>query len=300
MRCGYIAIIGRPNVGKSTLINSLLGSKVSITSAKPQTTRFQILGIKTQGAVQAIYVDTPGLHQDEKRAMNRYMNRLASAVIPDADLIIWVIEALKWTADDDLVLKRLKKRSPTAEGVCSPVLLVINKIDTLADKKQLLPFLDQIKDQFNFAKIIPISAIKAENVADLEKNIADYLPASPHFFSNDQQTDKNLRFQVAEIVREKLIENTAQEVPYAITVEVENWKIVEAQRVDISVIIWVEREGQKRIVIGKKGAGLKKIGIIARKEIEALLKQSVFLRLWVKVKAHWTDDDKALRQLGYK
>lgn len=290
-RCGYVAIVGRPNVGKSTLLNSILGTKVSIVSPKPQTTRFQILGIKTQGASQAVYIDTPGLHQDEKSAMNRYMNRLASAVIPDADVLVFVIEALEWTDEDDLVLSKIKETK-------APVLLAVNKIDAVGDKKNLLPFLDEIKNKFPFTQIIPVSATRGENLAGLEREIERFLPEGPQLFPDEQVTDKNLKFQVAEIVREKLIQATEQEVPYCTTVEVEDWKEVD-KRPEISVLIWVEREGQKLIVIGKKGERLKWIGIEARKEIEALLKQKVFLRLWVKVKERWTDDDRALRQLGY-
>jgi len=290
-RCGYVAIVGRPNVGKSTLLNALLGSKVSITSDKPQTTRFQILGIKTQDSSQAIYIDTPGLHQNEVSAMNRYMNRLASAVIPDAQVILFVIEARKWTDEDNLVLSKFEK-------TMAPVILVVNKIDLLGDKKELLPFMDSVKEKYPFAQIIPVAAAKSENLAHLEQIISQYLPESPHLYPDEQVTDKNEKFQIAEIVREKLIEATEQEVPYYTTVEVEDWK-TEEKRDEISVLIWVEREGQKLIVIGKKGERLKWIGIEARKEIEKLLKKKVFLRLWVKIKERWTDDDRALRQLGY-
>jgi len=291
-RCGYVAIVGRPNVGKSTLLNALIGSKVSIVSAKPQTTRFQIIGIKTQNEAQAVYIDTPGLHQDEKSAMNRYMNRLASAVIPDADLVVFVVAALEWTEEDNLVLSKVKAAK-------APVLLVVNKIDTVGDKKELLPFLALLQEKFSFTQLIPVSATRAENLQALEQEILKYLPEGPPLFPNEQVTDKNLKFQVAEIVREKLIQATEQEVPYCTTVEVEHWK-EEENRLELSVLIWVEREGQKRIVIGKGGERLKWIGIEARKEIEVLLKQKIFLRLWVKVKERWTDDDRALRQLGYQ
>lgn len=290
-RCGYVAIVGRPNVGKSTLLSCLLGAKVSIISPKPQTTRYQIIGIKSRAAVQTIFIDTPGLHSDEKSAMNRYMNRLASSVIPDANCVLFVVEALKWTDDDELVLSKFK-------NALSPVILVVNKIDSVGDKKELLPYLDTLKNKFSFAHIIPISATRAENVACLEQEIDKYLPVGPHLYPDDQITDKNLKFQVAEIVREKVILSTEQEVPYCTTVEVEEWT-VEEKRVVIGVLIWVEREGQKLIVIGNKGERLKRIGTDARKEIEALIKQRVFLRLWVKVKERWTDDDRAMRQLGY-
>lgn len=290
-RSGYIAIVGRPNVGKSTLLNCILGTKVSIVSPKPQTTRYQIMGIKTVGDAQAVYIDTPGLHDDDKRAMNRYMNRLASAVIPDADLVVFVVEALQWTNEDELVLTKVKEAK-------SPVILVINKIDSVGDKKELLPFIEELSSKFTFASIIPISATRAENVSGLEEKIAEHLPRGPHLFPDDQVTDKNIRFQVAEIVREKVILATEQEVPYCVTVEIEDWQH-EEKRDLISALIWVEREGQRMIVIGKKGERLKWIGTEARKEIELILKKRIFLRLWVKVKEHWTDDDRAMRQLGY-
>ncbi len=288
--CGYVALVGRPNVGKSTLLNSLIGSKISITSPKPQTTRFQILGIKTQAEVQIVYIDTPGLHQNEKSVMNRHLNRLATAVIPDADLILFVIEAKKWTDEDHFLLSKLKKAK-------APVFLVINKIDLLGDKKELLPFVATVKDKFPFSQIIPVSAKCAENLSVLEQQIEKCLPAGPHLFSDEEITDKNLQFQVAEIVREKLIEATEQEVPYCTGVAIESWQVQE-KRLEISVLITVEREGQKQIVIGKKGERLKWIGIAARKEIEALLKTKIFLRLWVKVKKHWTDDERLLQQGG--
>lgn len=298
-RCGYVAVIGRPNVGKSTLINSILGAKVSITCAKPQTTRFQILGIKTCDQVQTIYMDTPGLHSNDKRAMNRYMNRLAVAVIPDADVIVWVIEALAWENDDDLVLRKLKDFSQRFLENFPPVIVVVNKVDLVADKNKLLPFLAKIKDKFDFTSMIPLSALNPVDLETLQQEIAQHLPLGPHFFPDEQITDKSLQFQVAEIVREKLMQATEQEVPYSTTVEIEEWKM-EEKCLTIGVLIWVERDGQKQIVIGKKGANLKKIGMAARQDIEALLSQKVFLRLWVKVKAQWTDNDKALRQLGYK
>lgn len=291
-RCGYVAIIGRPNVGKSTLLNCSLNKKVSITSPKPQTTRWQVMGIKTEYQAQIVYIDTPGLHQDEKRAINRYMNRMASAVIPDADVIVFVIDAQGWQKEDELVLERLKQAR-------APIILAINKIDTLKDKSVLLPLIDKVKAKFSFTHIVPISAQKKENIALLGEKVIDLLPENPYFFPEDQVTDKGERFQVAEIIREKLIRLTEQELPYTTTIEIEQYKTAE-KLIEISAIIWVEREGQKAIVIGKKGERLKKIGTLARKEMEALLKQKVFLRLWVKVKEHWTDDEKALKSLGYE
>ena len=291
-KSGFVAIIGRPNVGKSTLLNTLIGEKISITSPKPQTTRWQILGIKTVDHTQIIYIDTPGLHREEKRAMNRYMNRIASAVILDADVIVFMIDATSSRYEDELVLKKL-------QATTKPVILVINKIDLLKDKNELLPLMDKLKHQFQFSHIIPISAMKAENVAALEKVIADLLPEGPLLYPDDQLTDRNIRFQVAEIIREKLIYATEEELPYATTVEIERFQPGE-KITEISAVIWVERHGQKVIVIGKKGARLKKIGTQARKEIEKLLGNKVFLQLWVKIKENWTDDDKALRNLGYE
>lgn len=291
-QCGYIAIIGRPNVGKSTLLNHLLGKKISITSDKPQTTRFQILGLKMIGNAQAIFIDTPGIHKAEKYAMNRYMNRLASSVIPDADVILFMIEANRWSEDDEMVLQKLK-------NIKAPVILVINKVDKLKDKSALLPFIEKIQTKYEFAHIIPISATKLQHTDELEKDILNYLPEGPHLFPTDQVTDKSERFQVAEIIREKLMRGTGQEVPYSSTVEIESF-LHEEKLLKISAIIWVERPGQKVIIIGKDGERLKKIGTAARKDIEQLLGKKVFLRLWVKIKDHWTDDERALKSLGYQ
>lgn len=292
-KCGYIAIVGRPNVGKSTLLNCLLGKKISITSKKPQTTRHQILGIKTKDNIQAIYIDTPGIHKLEKFALNRYLNRLASSVIPDADVVVFMIEALQWQEEDELVLNKIRLAT-------SPVILVINKVDTVKDKAQLLPFIDELKAKYDFSSIIPISAIRLDNnVAILEEKIAKTLPAGVPLFQSGEVTDKSKHFQVAELIREKIIHVTEQEIPYSTSVEIESFAETE-KLVEIGAIIWVEREGQKPIVIGAKGERLKKIGTLARQEIEKLLQQKVFLRLWVKVKDKWTNDDRALRSLGYE
>ncbi|OAI50029.1 GTPase Era [Gammaproteobacteria bacterium SCGC AG-212-F23] len=290
-KCGYIAIVGRPNVGKSTLLNHLIGKKISIITPKPQTTRNQILGIKTIGNVQAVYIDTPGIHYTEKRAMNRYLNRLASAVIHDADVIVFVIEALHWNREDDLVLQKLM-------DVKKPVILAINKVDTIKDKAKLLPFIQRIQDKFAFADIVPLSAKKSLNTSLCEEIIMNKLPENPHFFSEEQFTDKSEFFQAAEIIREKLIQATEQELPYSTTVTIDEFK-QSSKRLEISAIIWVEREGQKAIVIGKGGLLLKKIGTQARKDIEKLFNKNVFLNLWVKVKNDWTDDEKALQTLGF-
>lgn len=290
-KSGYVAIVGRPNVGKSTLLNCLVGEKVSITSSKPQTTRWQIMGIKNVGQHQIIYVDTPGIHQTEKRAMNRYLNRLADGVLPDADVIVFVVDATVWDNEDQMVLEKVAK-------VDKPVILVVNKIDLLPTKADILPVINKLKDKFDFLHIIPLSAAKDEGVESLEAELVNLLPDGPALFPEDQVTDKSIQFQIAEIVREKLINATEEEVPYVTAVEVEEYsesdKLIEA-----GVVIWVERQGQKVIVIGKQGSRLKKIGTQARKELEFLLGKKVFLRLWVKVKENWTDDDRALKGFGY-
>ena len=288
-KCGYVAIIGRPNVGKSTLLNVLVGKKISIISPKPQTTRHQILGIKTVDDTQAIFIDTPGLHKAEKRAMNRYLNRLASSVIHDADVIVFMISGLRWHEDDEMGLQKL-------EGVKAPVILVINKVDTVKEKGKLLPFIEQLNAKFSFKQIIPISAKKHEQVTLLEKTILALLPEGPHLFPDEQVTDKDDTFRAAELIREKLIQATQEELPYATTVLIESMSREKAI-VKISAVIWVEREGQKPIVIGKNGELLKKIGTQARKDLEKMFDQKVFLRLWVKVKSDWTNDDQALQRL---
>jgi GTP-binding protein Era len=289
-KCGYIAIIGRPNVGKSTLLNGLIGKKISITSRKPQTTRNQILGIKTIEGTQAVYIDTPGLHQTEKNAMNRYMNRLAESVIADADVVVFMIDAMRWNKEDELVLDKLKKDS-------APVILVINKVDLVKDKNLLLPFIETLQTKFPFTNIVPLSARKESNVHRLEKMIMDLLPEGHHLFPDDQITDKSERFQAAEIIREKIILTTGQEVPYSTTVVIEEFKH-EEKLLRISALIWVEREGQKPIVIGKNGERLKLIGTAARKDLEKLFNKKVFLQLWVKIKDNWTNNDNFLSSLG--
>lgn len=291
-KCGYIAIVGRPNVGKSTLLNCLIGKKISIVSSKPQTTRQQILGIKTIGSAQLIYIDTPGMHKVAKRAMNRYMNRLANAGILDADITIFTIEATHWREEDMLVLEKLKQTQ-------GPVILAINKVDLIKDKTSLLPFISRLRSLFNFMDIVPLSAKKNDNVEVLEKIIIQYLPSGLPLFPEEQVTDKDERFQVAELIREKLIKETLQELPYTTTIILESFKTT-SKIVNIHATIWVERSSQKPIVIGKQGERLKKIGTLARMEIEKLLRKKVFLRLWVKVKSDWTDDKKALGSLGYE
>lgn len=291
-RCGYVAIIGRPNVGKSTLLNAILGQKISITSRRPQTTRHRILGIQTIGHSQAVYVDTPGLHLGGKRAMNRYMNRTASSVLGEVDVVVFVVEGLRWTNEDEHVLTLL-----TAVKV--PVILVVNKVDQIADKKALLPHLQVLAAKRDFAAVIPLSAKSKDNVAALEQVVLERLPVSEPFFPEDQITDKSERFLAAELIREKLTRRLGEELPYALTVEIQEFKD-EDRLLRISATIWVERPGQKKIVIGKGGTVLKEVGQKARLDMEKLFGHKVFLQLWVKVKEGWADDERALRSLGYE
>jgi GTP-binding protein Era len=290
-RAGYVAIVGRPNVGKSTLMNHLIGQKISITSAKPQTTRHRVLGIDSGDGYQAVYVDTPGLHLGAKKAMNRYMNRAAAGSLEGVDLVLFVIEAGRWTAEDEMVLSRLAE-------VTVPVILVVNKVDKFADKTALLPLLAELAKKRDFAEVVPVSALKDSNLPSLRKQVPRYLPQGEAIFEQDQLTDRSQRFLAAEIVREKLMRNLGEELPYALTVEIEQFK-EEGGVYDIAAVIWVEREGQKKIVIGKGGAGLKLVGQQAREDMEKLFQYRVFLRLWVKVKEGWSDDERALRSLGY-
>lgn len=290
-RCGYVAIVGRPNVGKSTLLNHILGQKLSITSRKPQTTRHQLLGIKTEGDTQAIYVDTPGLHLRDEKAINRYMNRAASSALKDVDLVLFLVDRDRWTDEDDLVLEKVKQ-------VDCPVLLVVNKIDRLNDKSELLPLLEQLAEKHSFTEIVPVSALRGHNRDDLEAVIERYLPEGIHLFPEDQVTDRSERFLAAELVREKIMRQLGEEVPYAMTVEIEEFK-VSPRLIEISALILVERQGQKKILIGEKGGRLRQIGTEARKDMERAFDSKVMLRLWVKVKSGWSDDERALRSLGY-
>jgi GTPase len=291
-KSGYVAIIGRPNVGKSTLINRVLGQKLCITSRRPQTTRHRILGIKTTDDSQLIYVDTPGLHTESKRAMNRYMNRAAASSIDDVDVILFVIDGLNWTDEDKQVLERLKKNA------VAPVILVLNKVDKLADKDLLLPQIETLSKQYDFAKVVPISARKGINVDQLENELKKFVPLGDLIFPEDQFTDRSSRFLAAELVREKLFRQLGQELPYSLTVEIEEFK-QENKLYRIGAVIYVERSGQKSIVIGKKGELLKSVGREARIEMESLFDSKVFLQLWVKVRDGWSDNERMLKNLGY-
>lgn len=291
-RCGYVALIGRPNVGKSTLLNQLIGQKLSITSPKPQTTRHRLLGIKSEGKIQTVYVDTPGLHQRQASAMNRYLNRAASNSLVDVDVIVWMLEALRWTEEDEHVLGLLKNTK-------IPVILAINKVDKLSgDKGELLPYLQEISAKFQFHDVFPISAHHGDNLEALESKINSLLPYGEWIFPEDQVTDRSERFLSAEIVREKLVRRLGDELPYQLTVQIEYFTPRE-HIIHISAVIWVERPGQKAIVIGKKGSVLKAVGEQARIDLEKMLDSKVFLQLWVKVKEGWHDSEQALQQLGY-
>ena len=291
--CGFVAIVGRPNVGKSTLLNQLLGQKVSITSRKAQTTRHRIVGIDTQGDDQIIYIDTPGLHIEEKRAINRLMNRAASSSIGDVELVIFVVEGTHWTDDDEMVAGKLKDCK-------APVLLVINKIDNFTDKTQLLPHIQEISQKIKFLDVVPISAEKGEGVDIIKEIVKKHLPVGEHHFPEDYITDRSQRFMASEIIREKLMRFLGDELPYSVTVEIEQFKVDERTGMyRINGLILVERDGQKKMVIGNKGEKIKKIGIEARKDMQLFFDNKVHLELWVKVKAGWADDERALRSLGY-
>ncbi|AEB57563.1 GTP-binding protein Era [Ectopseudomonas mendocina] len=290
-RCGYVAIVGRPNVGKSTLLNHILGQKLAITSRKPQTTRHNMLGIKTEGEVQAVYVDTPGLHKHNDKALNRYMNRSASTALKDVDVVVFVVDRMRWTDEDQLVLEKV-------QHVKCPILLAVNKADRLEDKSELLPHLNWLAEQLPQAEIVPISALQGQNLDTLEKLVGERLPESEHFYPEDQITDRSSRFLAAELIREKIMRQLGAELPYQITVEIEEFK-QEGRILHIHGLILVERDGQKKIIIGDKGERIKRIGQEARKDMETMFDSKVMLNLWVKVKGGWSDDERALRSLGY-
>ncbi len=290
-RCGMVAVIGRPNVGKSTLINAVMDRKVSIVTAKPQTTRHRILAVHTATDAQIIFVDTPGLHRQAGKAMNRYMNRTAANALADADLVLFVSDATRWTIEDEDVLNRLKSCN-------APVVALLNKVDKVQPKEKLLEVLSTMADRHDFAEIVPISAKKRDNLQQLMALIPGYLPESPPLFPPDMHTDRSAEFHAAEVIREKLMELLHQELPYGLTVQVERY-VTEARGVAINAIIWVERDSQKGIVVGKGGAVLKKVGRTARLEIAEQLGLPVHLELWVKVKANWADNEKDLLSLGY-
>lgn len=290
-RCGYVAIVGRPNVGKSTLLNHILEKKISITSRRPQTTRHQILGVATDGDVQVVYVDTPGMHVGRKSALNRYMNRAAESALQMVDVVLFMVEACKWTPDDTRVLNLI-------QSVNVPVILLVNKVDILKNKEALLPFLAQCQEKMDFKTIYPLCARKRAHMEDLVKTLKPMLPEGPFFFPPEQITDRSEAFLVTEIIREKIMRTLGEELPYVVTVTLDRCE-KQKDTWHLHGIIWVEREGQKAIVIGDGGERLREMSTQARKDIEQFLGEKVFLRLWVKVKSHWSDDEAGLADFGY-
>ena len=290
-RSGYAAILGRPNVGKSTLLNRLLGQKLSITSRRPQTTRHRILGIKTAPTHQVVYVDTPGIHRGGGSALSRYMNRSAMTAMDSGDVVVFVIEAARWREGDDRVLDRLRETR-------FPVVVAINKVDLISDKSKLLPYMAEVSRRTGFDELIPLSARRGTNTDLLETRIVNRLPRGELLYPSDRSSDRNERFLSAELIREQLTRRLNQELPYRLSVEIERFSDA-ADLVRISAIVWVERRSHKPIVVGKEGATLKSVGTRARREIETMLGRRAHLDLWVKVKTGWSDDEQALNRMGY-
>lgn len=291
-RCGLVAVVGRPNVGKSTLINAIMGRKVSIVTAKPQTTRHRILAVHSTAQAQVIFVDTPGLHRKADRAMNKLMNRTAANALADADVVLFVSDATRWTGEDDDVLRRLQK-------LRTPVIAVLNKVDKVHPKEKLLDAIALMSARLDFAEIIPLSALKKDKLDQLMRLLPTYLPKSPPLFPADMHTDRSAEFHAAEVIREKLTLMLHQELPYGLTVQVERY-IEEQGGLAINAVIWVERDSQKGIVVGKNGSVLKRVGRAARLELREQLGRNVHLELWVKVKSNWADNEQDLMNLGYE
>jgi GTPase len=291
-RCGHVAVVGRPNVGKSTLVNALVGHKVSIVSPRPQTTRHRILGILTRPDAQVVFIDLPGIHIAGRKAMNRYLNRAALASVAGADTMLFVVEALRFKEEDARALAAIV-------NVGRPVIAIVNKVDRVVPKSRLLPYIDELRGRADFAGIVPMSALKRQNLDGLVDLLVQYLPESPPLYPTDRVTDRDERFQAAEIIREKLTWRLRQELPYGLAVEIERYERDADGRITIGAIVWVERTGHKAIVIGQGGAGLKAVGRAARLELVRLSGVPVHLELWVKVKENWSDSEAALRQFGY-
>jgi GTPase len=290
-RSGFAALVGRPNVGKSTLLNALVGEKLSIVTPRPQTTRHRILGIVNLPQVQIAFVDTPGLHRGETRGLNKAMNRTAASALDDSDLCVFIVEAMRWTKEDSFVLERIKQSG-------RPAMAVVNKVDGVHPKGRLLPYIGELGARHDFVEIVPISALKSDNLGALTKAISRHLPQAPAMFPPEDKTDKSENFRIAESIREKLTLELNQEVPYGIAVEVERIADGEDGQVDVDATIWVDREGQKPIVIGPKGERLKRVGRSARMELNRLLGRRLHLTLWVKVRENWADNARSLKQLG--
>ncbi len=291
-RAGAIAVVGRPNVGKSTLVNALVGAKVSIVAPKPQTTRHRILGIRTTEDAQLVLVDTPGLHAPTGAAINRYLNRTARNALDEAHAVALVVDVTRWTKEDDAALE-----AAVRSGL--PVVLVINKIDKVVDRTKLLPLLAELAGRHAFAALVPVSAQKDQGITQLFDTLVALLPPGEPQYAADEYTDRSERFIAAELVREQVARQLRDELPFSTTVEVERWER-EAGVLKIGAVIWVERDGQKAIVVGAGGAQIKRIGTAARKEIERQFDEKVFLELWVKVREKWSDDEAALRRFGYE
>ncbi|MBN9231873.1 MAG: GTPase Era [Legionella sp. 40-6] len=289
--CGYIALVGRPNVGKSTLLNRILAQKVSITSRKPQTTRHSILGIQTQGNYQFIYVDTPGIHQESQKALNRVMNKTALTVLRDVDVVVFVVEGTHWQEEDEYVLSQIKKTQ-------APCVLVMNKVDKIPQKEILLPWIAQMQERHPFAAIIPLSAKTGVQVEQLENELKAYMPEGEHLFPEDQFTDRPVKFLCAELLREKIFRFCGQELPYSVNVDIESFQ-EEENLIRIHALILVDKENHKRMIIGERGKKLKEMSTEARIDMERLLGKKVFLQCWCKIKSGWSDNEHMLRQLGY-
>jgi len=291
-RCGYVAIVGRPNVGKSTLLNRLLGQKLAITSGKAQTTRHSIIGIKTRDGAQAIYVDTPGIHERGGSALNLYLNRTARAVAADVDLLLFVVEVMRFTAEDRKALR-------TVADSGAPAIAVVNKIDGVKNKQRLLPYLQELADRHAFRALVPVSAASGDRVDTLERLVMEALPEGQGIFPSDQLTDRSERFFAAELLREQLTRRYGEELPYCTSVEIERFEDVSG-RYRINALIWVERSGQKAIVVGNKGEALKAAATEARLQMQRLFDRPVHLDVWVKVQKSWSSNEAALARLGYK
>ena len=289
-RSGFAALVGRPNVGKSTLLNALVGQKLSIVTPRPQTTRHRILGIYTSASEQIAFLDTPGLHREAPRALNKAMNRTATAALEEADIVVLVLEALKWTAEDELALERVARAGRAA-------IAAVNKVDRVRPRERLLPYLKELGERHPFLAIVPISALKSDNIEALRRTIAAHLPQGPVLYPDGELTDRGIEFRIAEMIREKLTLELNQEVPYGIAVEVERMAEEEGQLM-VDAAIWVDREGQKPIVIGAKGERLKRVGTAARLTLNEMLKRRLHLTLWVKVRENWADNARALKELG--
>lgn len=296
-KCGFVAIVGRPNVGKSTLLNHLMGQKLSITSRKPQTTRHNLLGIKTEDNTQLIFVDTPGMHTNQDKAINRYMNRAASSAVKDVDVVVVVLDRTTWTEADQAVIEQLAH-------VRSPIILALNKVDRIDNKKEMLPWLESLQAELKPAAIVPVSALHGHNLNVLEEEINRHIPEATHYFPEDQITDRTERFLASELVREKITRQLGAELPYQVAVEIEEFRRDTNRSgkpvIHISALILVERDGQKKIIIGDKGERIKKIGQQARTDMETLFDEKVMLNLWVKVRSGWSDDERALHSLGFR